>query len=161
MMRPGHAFAGPSSSALLLAVLAGCQGSTDPVRDDGACRQSYEFGNTGCLEVRGQVVSTAGQPLAGIVVAARSPSTQMGFGAGFVATDASGGYRVRLSRMLGGPPRSGGPDTVSVYVIATDPRSAGVGVPARIRDSVLVPVTIAPVGRVPSPAEVHFTLPLP
>lgn len=161
MIRPAHAFAGIARAALLLAVLAACEGSTEPVRDDGACVQTYEFNNSGCLEIHGQVVGTAGQSLPGISVVARSPSAQMGYAVAFATTDANGSYRVRLTRMFGGPPPISGPDTASIYVIAADPRSAGVGVPARIRDSVLVLATVARVGQVPSPAVARVALPVP
>jgi hypothetical protein len=63
--------------------------------------------------------------------------------------------------MVGDRPAGTGPDTISVYVIATDPLSAGVGIPATIRDSVLTTATVAPVGEIPEPAAVRITLQKP
>ena len=137
-----------------------CHDPTD-ARLDGACRQTYEFGNSGCFEVRGEVVGTSGQPLRDILVGPRPASSRAEFNADYAATDAMGRYRVRLSRMAGSPPASGLPDTLSVYIVAADPRSAGVGIPARVRDSVLAVVTVAPVGAVPTPSEVRITLAIP
>jgi hypothetical protein len=162
MKRPVHALAGIARAALLLAVLAGCEGATEPAPvDDGSCVQTYEFGNTGCLEIHGQVVGMAAQPLAGIAVVARAPSAHMGYAAAYVTTDVNGGFRVRLTRMFGAPPPTSGPDTASVYVIAADPRSAGVGVPGRIRDSVLVQASLARVGQVPTPTVARVALLVP
>ena len=145
---------------LLTGFTSACLGPTDD-GDDGTCRQSYEFGNTGCVEVRGQVVSTTGQALAYIIVTPRAASKNTELDGGHATSDADGRFRVRLSRMTGEPPAGGMPDTVSVYVVATDPESAGINIPARVRDSVLTVVSVAPVGRVPTPAEVRIVLPAP
>lgn len=128
---------------------------------DGACRQTFEFGNTGCAEVRGRVVGAAGQTLAGISVVPWPVSTQAAFATDYAMTDGAGQFRVRMSRMIGRPPEGGAPDTLSVWIVAADPRSAGVGVPANVRDSVLTVVTVAAVGTVPTSAEVHITLAVP
>lgn len=149
--------AGAGASLILLGV-AGCRGPTDNA--DGVCPQTYEFANPGCLEVRGVVVGMRGQPLPGISVVSRSRSTQAGFAASPATTDATGSYRLRLMRMAGARPKAG-PDTASVYVVATDRTSVDVGAGARIRDSVLVLGTIAPVGQVPTPSQVRVVLPVP
>lgn len=147
--------AGAGASLILLGV-AGCRGPTD--NSDGVCPQTYEFANTGCLEVRGVVVGMRGQPLPGISVVSRS--TQAGIAASPATTDATGSYRLRLMRMTGARPQAG-PDTASVYVVASDRTSADVGAGARVRDSVLALGTIAPVGQVPTPSQARVVLPFP
>lgn len=146
-----------------LVTLAFSVACRDPIEAGiaGACPQTYEFGNTGCFEVRGTVVGTAGQALAGIFVGPRPITTRAGFNSYFATTDAAGRFNVRLARMFGRPPLDGTPDTLSVYVVAVDPRTAGVGIPATVRDSALVVVTVAPVGAVPTPNEVRLTLAVP
>jgi hypothetical protein len=145
-------------AVLLAGFTSACLGPTDD-GDDGSCLQTYEFGNTGCVEVRGQVVSTNGQALAYIIVTPRPASKTIGFDGGYATSDADGRFRVRLSRMAGVPPAGGMPDTLSVYVVATGPESAGINIPASVRDSVLTVVSVAPVGKVPTPAEVRIVLP--
>lgn len=109
----------------------------------------------------GQVVGSHGQPLSDISVGPRPLASGVTFNSTYSETDIDGRFRIRLSRMVGDRPAGPGPDTVSVYVIATDPRSAGVGIPAAIRDSVLTTVTVAPVGEIPEPAAVRITLQKP
>jgi hypothetical protein len=89
------------------------------------------------------------------------PRPYVGFTSPYEKTDVTGRFRIRLARMLGEPPASAAPDTISVYVVAADPRSAGVGVPSTIRDSVLCVVTVAPVGTIPTATEVRIVLPVP
>lgn len=145
----------------LIGLLAGCHNPTEN-GDPRACEQTYEFGNTGCFEVSGQVVGLRGQALGGILVGPRplaGPSAS--FNSAYRTTDSTGRFRVRLSRMVGTPPANAAPDTLSVYVVGLDPRSAGLGVPPTARDSVLTVVTVAPVGAVPNSAEVRIILPVP
>lgn len=145
----------------LIILMAGCQNAAEN-GDPRACQQTYEFGNTGCFEIVGQVVGARGQALSGISVGARSevgPSTL--FTSNYQMTDAMGQFRIRLSRMLGHPPLDARPDTLSVFVVAADPRSASVGVPASVVDSVLTLVTVAPVGAIPVTAEIRIILPVP
>jgi hypothetical protein len=144
----------------LLAAGAGCRNPAD-VGGSRACQQSYEFGNTGCFEVSGRVVGSRGQALAGMSVGPRPLPGPHLFNADYGTTDAAGRFRIRLSRMVGSPPSRPAPDTLSVYVVAADRHSAGLGMPAIIRDSVLTQVTVAPIGTVPEPAEVRIVLPIP
>lgn len=145
----------------LILLMAGCQSAAEH-GDPRACQQTYEFGNTGCFEVAGQVVGARGQALSGISVGLRPiPGLHTLFSANYQVTDAMGQFRIRLSRMLGFPPSDARPDTLSVVVFATDPRSAGVGVPALVVDSVLTLVTVAPVGVVPKATEIRILLPVP
>ena len=150
----------PACLAVACLVVA-CREPTDAARADGACRQTYEFNNSGCFEVRGQVVGAGGQGIAGIYVGPRPVSTRGGFNTAYTTTDAAGQFRIRLSRMFGSAPAAGQPDTLSVHVVAFDPRSAGVGIPARVRDSVLTIVTVAPVGATPTPVDVRIVLTAP
>lgn len=145
---------------LCLTALAACGTVTGNQPDPRACRQTYEFGNTGCVDIAGQVVGSAGQPLAGMVVGPGMMSTPVGLNAVYDETDANGRFEIRLTRFAGEPPRAG-PDTLSLYVRALDPRSAGLDVPATVRESVLVRVTLAPVGSVPRTTSVVIRLPMP
>ena len=137
--------------AALTIGLAGCRNPDAPDRQ--ACYQTYEFGNTGCLEVTGQVVGTNGQPLKDVPLFARSvPDTA---GIAFVSgltTDASGKFRVRAIRMLGQP--TAHRDSARVYVGA-------LWRPTLIRDSVFVTATLAPVGKIPDAVDVRIVLPVP
>jgi hypothetical protein len=147
--------------SVLIGPLAGCHNPAEN-GDPRACQQSFEFGNTGCFEVSGQVVGLRGQALGGISVGPQPvPGPNASFNSAYQTTDSTGRFQIRLSRMAGGPPANGAPDTISVYVVAVDLRSTGPGVPATIVDSVLTSVTLAPVGTVPSAAEVRIILPVP
>jgi hypothetical protein len=126
--------------------------------DPTACQQTYEFGNTGCFEVSGQIVGARGQALNRISVVVR---TLGDFSTGATTfTDTTGSFRLRAFRMIGRPPAAG-PDTASAYVIAADPRTAGLNIPATVRDSILVLMTLTPVGSVPTPAQVTIALRVP
>jgi hypothetical protein len=75
----------------------------------------------------------------------------------------TGHFRARQLRMFGAAAAGEMPDTLSVYVIATDIRAsnhtpAGLGEPALMRDSMLVVVRVAPVGTLPTPVTVRITL---
>lgn len=149
-------FSCPKRRAVLTVVagvVAGCHNAVE-ARPNDPCRETYEFGNTGCFEVRGQVVDRTGEALAGISVGPRPRSTSTGFNTHYVLTDSAGRFRVRLARVAA--PAPGAPDTLTVYMIAVDPRS-----PMTRRDSVLATVTVARVGAVPTPAEVRITLGAP
>lgn len=146
--------------AALVSLAAGCY---SPVESDDprACQQTSEFGNTGCFEVEGQVVGLRGQSLGGILISSRAVVVHEQFSSGSQSTDAKGRFTIRLMRMFGKPPANSAPDTLSVYVHAVDPRSAGAGVPATVRDSVLTFVTMAPIGALPQTATVQIVLPVP
>lgn len=145
----------------LIVLMVGCQNVTES-GDPRACQQTYEFGNTGCFEVAGQVVGARGQALSGISVVAH-PILEPGtlFTSPYPTTDTTGQFRIRLSRLVGRPPLDARPDTLSVFVVAADPRSAGVGVLAVVKDSALKLVTVAPVGVIPVTAEIRIILPVP
>jgi hypothetical protein len=145
---------------LLIAALAvACSGLTDTDDAGGACRQTYEFSNSGCLEVRGQVVTASGRGLGGISVSVRPLRTSSNFSMSYVTTDTSGRFRLRLTRMVGSPPPAGTLDTLSCFVFVAQPVAPGSGA-AVVGDSVLTVVAIAPVGTIPVPAEVRITLPV-
>lgn len=147
--------------SVLLGSVTACHNPAETV-DARECQQSYEFGNTGCFEVSGEVVGLRGQALDGIVVIPRPvPREYVGFSSPDQTTDVTGRFRIRPARMLGGPPANAAPDTISVYLVAADPRSAGFEVPATVRDSVLCVVTVAPVGTIPTATEVRIVLPVP
>jgi len=163
-MSPLQRHASRGSAAPLLTcctamMLLGC-GATGPDAEARSCPQTYEFGNTGCLEITGQVVGLRGQPLAGITVRPGYLPERGGFNIVSATTDGAGAFAFRGSRMTGLPPAAG-PDTLSLWVVGADPASAGVNIPARVRDSVLVQATVSPVGSVPTPATVRLTLQAP
>jgi hypothetical protein len=145
------------------ALAAGCRapaGPRDEPQPSRACAQTYEFGNTGCADLVGVVVGLRDQPLPGILVTLRPGAQGNGLGAGSATTDTAGAFRLRAIRYGGQPPASG-PDTASLWVAGADPRTSGLGVSARVRDSVLVQVSVSPVGAVPAPAAVRLMLPAP
>lgn len=84
---------------------------TAAVLPDIACPQTSEFGNTGCFEVRGQVVGAAGQPLAHIAVERRPRPSRAQFTTAYVLTDSTGQFRARQLRMFGAAATGGLPDT--------------------------------------------------
>jgi hypothetical protein len=138
--------------------LGACGRSTPPqiVDDFGQCQPSGgDLGSTGCTDVLGNIVGARGQPLAGVDVGLRQSSAGGQFNTPYVQTDAQGLFRLRLTRVA--PP--GSPDTASVWVGATvrptPPQSV-----AAIFDSALVPVRVAPIGRIPEAARVTISLPV-
>jgi hypothetical protein len=149
----------PVTLAALCGLLVSCRHPTD-AGDPLTCQQTYEFGNTGCVEVTGRVVGLRGQALRGISVGAVPADSASKFVGAFEMTDSDGRFRVRLIRMFGRPPMTP-PDTLTVRVVAADPRSAGFGIPASVKDSARTLVTAAPVGTIPNPATVTFTLRVP
>lgn len=145
----------------LILVMAACQSATEN-GDSRTCQQTFEFGNTGCFEVAGQVVGARGQVLPGISVGLRPVvGPNVVFSSTYQMTDTMGQFRIRLSRMLGGPPPDARPDTLSVFVFALNRGSGGGGVPVGVVDSVLTLVTVAPVGVVPVAAAARIVLPMP
>ena len=143
-----------------VSVFGACGSPTRGEEDPRLCPKTYEFGNHGCADVVGQVLGSAGQPLGGITVSPRYRADIHGFDSPYRTTDPEGRFRLRLTRFSGLPPTEG-PDTVSVYIGAFDPRSAALNVPATVHDSVLVQVTVAPVGAAASVTEVVVRLPTP
>ena len=146
--------------ATSVAVVGACTASTRSEVDPRLCQQTYEFGNSGCADITGQVLGPAGQPLSGMSVGPSYIPGREEFNSPFRDTDVDGRFRIRLHR-FGAPPPAGNPDTVSLYIRATDPRSAGLNIPARVRDSVRIQVTVAPVGSPASITEVVLRLPPP
>ena len=143
-----------------VAVVSACTSSTRSEVDPRLCQQTYEFGNYGCADITGQVLGSAGQPLPGISVGPIFLPGREEFNSPFANTDADGRFRLRLHR-FGAPPPTGNSDTVSLYIRAIDPRSAGLNSPARVRDSVLVQLTVAPVGAIAPITEVVLRLSTP
>lgn len=124
-----------------------------------ACEQTYEFGNSGCAEIAGTVLDRQDRALPGMIVGPRYVFPGAPFNTPYATTDSAGRFRLRITR-FGADAPAVGPDTTSLFVLAYDPRSSGVNVPATVRDSVLVRVTVVPVGRVPEPALVTIRLPV-
>jgi hypothetical protein len=140
---------------LPLVLFAACSDATRP-DDSAACRQTREFGNTGCVEIAGTVVDSRGAPVAGASVSAGAVADRAIAFAGGTRTDALGRYALRAVRMAGQPLR---PDTVTVYVRAT----VAPTLPATVgpRDSTTLVVEVAPVGFVPATSQAPvLTIPL-
>jgi hypothetical protein len=149
-----------SAVSCVILCLAACSSAVEQegAVDPRACAQSYEFGNTGCIEVTGTVLGLRQQGLPGIIVGPVYLPTGEAFNTVYGQTDVSGRFIFRIQRFT---PARGLPDTVSFYVRAADPSSAGVGIPARVRDSLLITATVTPVGRVPVPTTVALVLLVP
>jgi hypothetical protein len=153
------------NAALLLSLLTfgACEAVTGLREGDGACPQTYEFSNHGCAEVSGRVLGTGGQPLAGITVYPAVPEDGHGYNTPHSITRADGAFHLRMTRYVQRHPVTA-PDTFSVYVVAraTPIPVEGGGPPVfPARDSVLVQLELAPVGKVPTPAEVEIRLAYP
>ncbi len=141
-----------------LSLFLGCDSSTGVIDDNNACRQTYEFGNLGCADIEGRVVDAADRGVSGIIVGPRYEPGNGGFDTSYSTTDADGNFRFRVTRYLPRRPSESGPDTLSLWVSAADPRSAGVGVPATRRDSVRVSIAVVPIGQTPEPVRVTIRL---
>jgi len=150
----------PKSALLLafaVALVAGCGAAEITMRaDPTVCNQGPgEFAIEGCVEVRGVVRWSRGQPppvpmLVGVHGVGGSEPIDNGF-----YTDSLGAFDIvaptTFSRPVG--------DTTSVYVTADDIRPLGGGSRPPLRDSVLVNVTFVPVGGRLVPVQVVITLP--
>lgn len=148
------------AALVTLGALGACNETPTGVESD-ACKQSTaEFGNSGCFAISGRVVGSQGQPLGGIVVTARAVVEAIGLNAAPQTTGSDGTFQMHGARFLGHAP-SAGPDTASVILVAADPRSAGLNIPATVRDSIVSIVTIAPIGAMPAEASVQITLATP
>lgn len=132
---------------IFLALLAGCEELIGSREDEAVCQQTYEFGNTGCVDVEGLVTDRAGRPLEGAYAGVARPvraEPHVTLSGGFPRTSAEGKYRLRVFRMVGAPTTT--PDTLSVWVragVPPDPPVVGVPGPA---DSAVVVLELSPVG---------------
>jgi hypothetical protein len=136
---------------LLLAL--GCN-SASPEEQSVTCPQTYEFGNTGCIRLAGQVVDSSGQPVQGAVVGPRylpPPGTSLNIV--YATTGSDGRWFLQLTR-FDGPPHAS-PDTVSLYV-----QAVLVDTIVHARDSTLVTATVTPVGSIPDTTFVTLHLAL-
>lgn len=124
-------------------------GETDP----RLCRQTYEFGNTGCVRVEGRVLGSLGQPLHGIYVHLGQPPDRDGFDTPVQATDVRGRFRLEAHRMTS-PGQAPTPDTITMWLIASRP-----AFPVVTRDSVAVLLYVAPVGQPAITVTQDLTLP--
>ena len=145
--------------AATITALGACE-STPVEADLRLCDQTYEFGNYGCTDISGQVVGSGGQPLPDILVYPHELPDQDHFDSPSDRTDANGRFGLRLHRMYS-PPPMGEPDKVSLYVLAVDLRSADASGRPRVMDSVLVQVTVAPVGAMAPHTAVELRLSAP
>lgn len=141
----------------LASLLNSCSAPSGIKIDPNVCQQTFEFGNSGCADIQGNVLNSRDEGLSGIVVTSHFLPGSDAFNGAPSTTDGAGRFTLRITRFIGAVPSSG-PDTVSVFIVAADPRSAGVRIPATVRDSVLTRVTIAPVGTVPVPAVISMRL---
>jgi hypothetical protein len=113
--------------------------------------------------VSGRVLGTGGQPLHGISVYPDHPQDGRGYNSPHFTTSADGRFHLRMTRYVQRGPVTV-PDTFSVWIVArvTPIPVEGGGPPIfPARDSVLVQLELAPVGKVPTPAEVEIRLAYP
>ena len=130
-------------SVLLAFVLPACNDSTKPPVDPAVCQEVAEFGSYGCADVRGQVLTEAGHPLAGAEVGVMGPvdtTLPVLLNGIYVRTDAAGRYTVRVNRFS---PPFGQPDTLSMWVRALVQPPLGMPTPV---DSVVAVLEFSPVG---------------
>jgi hypothetical protein len=140
--------------ALAVALLCGCRGPTD-LRDSPACPQTYAFGNYGCAAIEGSVLGARSQPLVAISVGPRPSADGGQFNTPYVSTDANGRFQLRLTRY-----ERALSESASVWIRATVIPTVAERV-ATTFDSVLVRVSVAPVGQVPDTARVVIVLRVP
>lgn len=121
------------------------------------CYQTHEFGNTGCAELTALVTDPQGLPVAAAFVYLHGPlkaGDPATLGSGYGRTDSAGTYRLRTIRYAGEPPADG-PDTVSVWVVASaSPAPGGPIGTVGPTDSALATLEFRPVGDLPMVAEV-------
>ena len=146
-------------SVLLMLLLPACSAPTKPPVDPAVCQQISEFGSYGCADVRGQVLTGGGHPLAGAEVGVMGPvdpTLPVLLNRIYVRTDAAGRYTVRVNRFS---PPLGQPDTLSMWVRALVQPPLGVPTPA---DSVVAVLEFSPVGTRAKVADApDITIPLP
>lgn len=121
--------------ALLASTIVAC-GNASPVEPEPAlCQQTYEFGNFGCGELRGRVVTANGSPIIGAYIGASVVDAKFqGFSIYALSrSDSTGRYAMRMTwQSLGFNGVRPDTATVTVYAAAIAP-----GAPTR-KDSVRV-----------------------
>lgn len=146
-------------AALAITGVAGCH---EPAAvDDGACRQTGEFGNTGCAVISGTVLGARGQALEGVMVFGRVDAVGAGFASSYNTSGADGSFEVLVTRF--NPPASADPrnDTLSFYVVAANqPVHWALG-QLKVRDSARTTVRMSQVGQIPTPSNLTLTLDIP
>lgn len=138
-------------AASVFATIVVAVACSDPTTADGnACPQIYEISSYGCADLHGKVLDPFDVVAANVPVIVEG----LGFSALGIRTDATGRFRHRLTQFLRLPT-----DTVSVLLRAVSARTEpGGGSPQLLRDSVVVVVRVAPIGRVPTRTEVRMKL---
>ena len=139
-------------AVLALAILGACE-PTEP-HTPGACQQTSEFGNYGCIDFAGVVTDSAGQAYEGVSVGPRPGADALQFNATYSSTQEDGRCAFRLVRFAAGT------DSVSLYigaaVIPTPPQTQ-----VTVGATQLVRARVTPVGEVPDTVRVQFVLPRP
>lgn len=134
---------------------AGCASVTGADDVAGACRQTSEFGNYGCILITGQVTGAGGETLSGTAVQIGNGGDRAQFGGGFDTTNAAGRYELRAIRVLRD---RGATDSVTLWIHAY--RGLRLSpLPPLFRDSVRVRIAVTPIGAVPPATVVDLTLP--
>jgi hypothetical protein len=137
---------------------AACSGVIGPMDAPGACRQTAEFGNYGCIAITGRVIGLRGQSLSGAYMSLGESADGGQFGGGFDTTDANGWYAIRRIRVLTDRPPS---DSVTIWVRGVRALITAGRAGPYYRDSVRVRVRVAPIGAIPVGTVVDLTLPEP
>jgi hypothetical protein len=137
-------------------VCVACSSITGSNDTAGACRQTYEFGNYGCILIAGSVTVASAQSLSGTYVSIGNGGDRGQFGGGFDTTTADGRYQLRAIRVLRD---RGSTDSVTLWIHAVRiPRSGSPSQPS-LHDSSVVRLVVTPIGAVPSAAIVNLRLP--
>ena len=113
--------------------------------------------------VRGTVSGAGGTPLDSIRIELTVPSqlSLYGITGGGGLSDVEGRFSVPVS-LVATPDSNAPPDTLAIYITATalPPRYSPPAGEVSVRDSVLVPVALAPGGQPPPVTEVDLMLPV-
>ena len=110
------------------------------------CPETENPVNFGCVDIQGTVTNAQSQPLSNVDVALLDPSP--GLGPDFVTTEQDGTFELRLlaTRAL---------TEVTFNLKATVRRNDGSEIASKL---ILVTVTVTPIGEVPDPVTVNFTI---
>jgi hypothetical protein len=134
---------------------AGCVSTTGADDVAGACRQTYEFGNYGCILIAGTVTVSNGPALSGTYVSIGSGGDRGQFGGGFDTTIADGRYQLRAIRVLRD---RGSTDSVTLWIHALRFVRSGTQPQPSFRDSSRVRVVVTPIGAIPPATIVNLNL---
>ncbi|HEX6574440.1 MAG TPA: carboxypeptidase-like regulatory domain-containing protein [Gemmatimonadaceae bacterium] len=135
-------------AATVMFLVAGCRGVEGPVSNSfgDECQETESPATFGCVDIQGTVTNQQGQPLSGVDVALLD--TQPGLGPDFVFTGQDGKFEMRLLALSNIA-------QATFNLRATLRQNNGVEITHIVTP---VTVTVTPIGEVPEPATVNFTI---